>query len=608
MSDRRNAWLAWACVGWFVGGGVAGEESVAVLPPIVGAERLESWRSGVTRADQGQGPLTVACFGDSNTEMPTYTAALRALLQGCYGDGGMGYVALATNRGAIPGGPQCQFVGRWQAFDTSPGRNAVPPPPYYAMDGFWSVTDDPAASVAVTIPAIPGGATHRVRLHYQTGPGLGSFSVLLGNWEWRRIACAADKPGYAVAEPFGAEAFRITNVQGRVALSGLDCTRTKFIQGKNRLKGGALVHALGNGWGMAAHLAPTDEGAFAAFLAAVRPDLITILLGTNDMHNDGRPECYRESLGLLVQKLRRAAPDVGILVVACPEAGQTKPGVAEVFAGIARDVAATNGCAFWDWRAVMGPRSRPAEEAGWMGDSLHYNALGGSVFAHLLLKQIGFDVQDLRHWPTLTRAAEPGGHEPMAMARFGTMPFDEAMARVKEQPRHAIWNLDAKAAEVQAAVMGDALAVHARVFDGRASVAQPVWDGCTFDVYVSAVGSSAGEDEARGSHGIVRQAVFHPTGPGAVPGVTGHQNGKDAPAPEFPRRVRPLEPVGYELEALVPLSFLLLGPDAREFLFDAAATVAAGPGAPVAYSRLFQRVPDGGAFKDNSQAARVTLR
>ena len=605
MSLRPVA--AWVCIGWFAGCGVAEAGAEPVVPPIVGAERLQSWRSGVARADQGQGALTVACFGDSNTEMPTYTVALRALLQGCYGDGGVGYVALATNRGAIPGGPLCQFSGRWQAFDTSPGRNAVPPAPYYTVDGFWSVTDDPAASVAVMIPVIPGGATHRVRLHYQTGPGLGAFSVMLGNWEWRRIACAADKPGYAVTEPFVADSFRITNVAGRVIVSGLDYTRIKFVQGENRLKGGALVHALGNGWGMAAHLAPTDEGAFAAFLAAIRPDLITILFGTNDMHNDGRPERYRDNLAVLVQKLRRAAPDVGILVLACPEAGQTKPGVAEVFSGIAKDVAATNGCAFWDWRLVMGPRSRPAEEAGWMGDGLHYNALGGSVLAHLLLKQIGFDVQDVRHWPTLRRAVEPGGHEVITMARLGSMPFDDAMARVKGEPRHTIWNLDANAAEVRAAVVGDALAIQARVFDGRAGAAQPVWDGCTFDVYVSAVGSSAGEDEFRGSHGIVRQVVFHPTGPAAAPAVTGHQNGKEAPVPEFPRRVRPLEPAGYELEALIPLSSLLPAPDTREFLLDAAATVAAGPGAPVAYGRLFQRLPDGGAFKDNSQAALVRL-
>jgi hypothetical protein len=43
------------------------------------------------------------------------------------------------------------------------------------------------------------------------------------------------------------------------------------------------------------------------------------------------------------QALRQGKPDLRILLIACPEAGQTKPGLAAQFRDAARNVAAGNG-------------------------------------------------------------------------------------------------------------------------------------------------------------------------------------------------------------------------------------------------------------------------
>jgi hypothetical protein len=582
---------------------------VPVIPPVVGLEHLQSWTAGVAAADARQNPLVVACFGDSNTEAATYTVGLRNLLQGCYGDHGVGYLTFMTGRGAVPGAPALKREGKWADYDTSPGRETPPPAPYWAMDGFWTVTEDANAAVTVTHAAFPGGMTFRNRVHYQTGPGMGAFSLFIGAWEALRVDCAAEKPGYGVTVPFLAGGFRVGKITGKVALLGLDYDRLKIVRGENRMPGGALVHALGNGWGQATHLAPTDDAAFAAFFAANKPDLITIMLGTNDMHNDGRAAHYRQNLTTIIQKMQRAAPGTGILVIACPEAGMTKAGLAAEFAAVAKEVAAANACAFWDWRLLLGAHSRQAEMMGYFGDGLHYGALGGGVFANLLLKQLGFDGTDPRHWPALLPQPEETARVEITVPRLPVLALDGVKTALAKQPAYLIWHVDQQVAELRVAVAGDALAVHAVVHDGRCTPDQAAWKDSNLDLYVSKVGSWAGDENEkfRGYHGVVRQLVLKPTGPTAL-AFTAHLSGKDDTMPAFPCAVTPLPVAGYEFTALIPLTSLLLDAKTDTFLLEAAVVTAPGPGAPLAFNRCFLRGVDGGAFRDNTAFAVVTVK
>ncbi|MHB9130560.1 MAG: GDSL-type esterase/lipase family protein [Armatimonadota bacterium] len=579
------------------------------VPSIIGLEHLASWKTGGAQADMRKDPLVVACFGDSNTEAATYTMALRDLLQGCYGDHGIGYLTFNTGRSAIPRAPQVKREGQWKDFDTSPGRETPPPPPYYAMDGFWASTSDANASVNVQYPDYPAGVTFRIRIHYQVGPGLGSFSIFTGKWKRLQINCAADQPGYALTEPFLANQFRLAEFTGPVTLLGFDADRTKIVRGESQMPGGALVHALGNGWGMSSHLSPTDERAFKAFFDAVHPDLITILLGTNDMHNAGAPKAYREHMTTIIEKMQRAAPGVGILVVSCPEAGFTKDGFAQDYASIAREVAVVHQCAFWDWRQVVGARSRHWEMMGNFGDGLHYNYLGGDIFAHLLLSRLGFDLNDLHHWPALLQLPEPTGRQEITIPRLPAMNLEGVTAALKNEPVYTSWNQDAKAADLQLAVAGSNLAVHARVYDGRCLPDQKSWEGSNLDLYVSKVGSWAGDENEkfRGYHGIVRQLVLRATSPDGKQ-ASMHESGKDAPAIDFPWRVTPQQPAGYEIVALIPFSALLLDDVTDQFYLESAVVTAPGPGAPSAFNRLFLRGPDGGAFRDNTQFALVKVK
>ncbi|HOF89195.1 MAG TPA: GDSL-type esterase/lipase family protein, partial [Armatimonadota bacterium] len=382
-----------------------------------------------------------------------------------------------------------------------------------------------------------------------------------------------------------------------------------MVRGVNQLPGGTFVHALGNGWGQSTHLAPTDEAAFKAFFDAVKPDLITIMLGTNDMHNAGVSTWYGDHMTTIVGKMRRAAPGVGILLIACPEAGQTKPGAALEYATVAKEVAAANQCAFWDWRPLMGANSRRAEMLGYFGDGLHYSALGGSVFANLLLAQLGFDLNDPRHWPALRALPEEDARAAITIPRLPALAPGGVKAALAGEPAHTIWQVDQPVAELRFAVAGAALAVHAVVRDGRCLPAEATWKDCNLDLYVSKIGSWAGDENEkhRGYHGIVRQLVLKPTGP-ATKTFTAHLSGKDDTVPDFPWQVTPLAPAGYEMVALIPMTSLLLDAKTDTFLLEAAAVTAPGPGAPPGFNRCFLRGVDGGAFRDNTRFAEVRVK
>jgi len=62
-----------------------------VIPEIAGKQYLDAFFDGVAKADALEKPLKVVCLGDSNTEGSAYAGPLREILQGCYGDRGIGY-------------------------------------------------------------------------------------------------------------------------------------------------------------------------------------------------------------------------------------------------------------------------------------------------------------------------------------------------------------------------------------------------------------------------------------------------------------------------------------------------------------------------------------
>jgi hypothetical protein len=72
---------------------------------------------------------------------------------------------------------------------------------------------------------------------------------------------------------------------------------------------------------------------------------------------------------------------------------------------------------------------------------------------------------------------------------------------------------------------------------------------------------------------------------------------------EFPWRIVPVEPAGYEVHALIPLSELLLEPDVEQFLLECAVVAAVGSAKNGTFTLLYTVDPGPGAFQNNRQYA-----
>jgi lysophospholipase L1-like esterase len=348
----------------------------------------------VERANRGDGPLTVVCIGDSNTEIVGYAGALRLLLQGCYGDGGTGYQTFGKRMEELSFAPVIRREGAWTDFDFAIDPSQPPAPrPWLAPDGLWAATESNGAAMSVKC-AFPA----HIRLYYQVGPGLGSFAVTgVASAKELKADCQAEKSGISRIE-FDATTFTVRHAAGRIVLFGFDAQR----QG---LRGGAVVHQLGNAFGMAHQFAAMEEETYARFLGDTRPDLITILLGTNDMNNGWKADEYREQLEILVGKIRRAAPGASVLIMSAPSCAFDRMEFAKAFDAAAHAVAAEHDCLFWSLCDFVGDSWKYWDALGLMEYTLHYRPPSGMRVALELLRQVGFDLYDSRNTPAVREPA-----------------------------------------------------------------------------------------------------------------------------------------------------------------------------------------------------------
>ena len=142
--------------------------------------------------------------------------------------------------------------------------------------------------------------------------------------------------------------------------------------------------------------------------------------------------------------------------------------------------------------------------------------------------------------------------------------------------------------ELRLGVAGEFLACHLRSHDPRCRADAPEWEGCNVDVYVATPGSRT-----------VRQFVFFATSPKGEGRVEPYELGKKRETADFPWRVVPIKPFGYEVHALIPRSECLIGPDADEFLVDMAVVAPPKPGEKPQFTLLFTGEVTRWAYRNN---------
>lgn len=132
----------------------------------------------------------------------------------------------------------------------------------------------------------------------------------------------------------------------------------------------------------------------------LKPDVLSILIGVNDIWHkldgryDGTPEIYRNDYIALIERTRKALPDVK-LIICEPFAVKGVKAVDDrwypefyEYQKAAKEIARMFNATFIPYQAVYDEAQKKAPGAYWTGDGVHPSLAGAQLMANAWLKAI----------------------------------------------------------------------------------------------------------------------------------------------------------------------------------------------------------------------------
>ncbi|MDP8982303.1 MAG: SGNH/GDSL hydrolase family protein [Acidobacteriota bacterium] len=323
--------------------------------------------------------IHVLHYGDSHTASDDWADALRKSFQGKFGSGGPGF--------SFAGHP---YRG-YRRFDVTSANS-----PSWETAGTVGHLDDGRlglGGVSMTTnragqTVLMSAAGEELELFYLQQPGGGAMELTVDDRAAGAIPTNGELgPGY----------YKFTASSGPhiCVLKTLDAAPVRLFGWVAQNRGGVTWETLGINGAQATHLLDWNESILAGNLTERNPALLVLAYGTNEaLKRDWNAEVYRDGFRRLIQRFRNAAPAASILVVGPPDFrfGARGSGHLDEVVEIQRAVAAENGCAFWNWRAVMGG---PGSVNRWVqaglsqNDHVHltpsgYRLLGNTMFQDMM--------------------------------------------------------------------------------------------------------------------------------------------------------------------------------------------------------------------------------
>lgn len=327
--------------------------------------------------------LHILQYGDSHTASDDWANQMRQDFQARFGAGGPGYT--------LAGHP---FLG-YRRFD-SHGSNSKG---WYTsgtiarkgdgIDGLGGVsltTNSTGETVTLTVEC------EQLELHYLRQPGGGELQFAVDGVPTETIDTSGE---------FGPGVYSFMASPGthEYTLRTLSSAPVRLFGWVAQNHTGVTYEELGINGAQASLILGWNEQILAPELMSRDPALIVLAYGTNEaLSRSWTAEEYRADLVEIINRLRTAAPTASILMIGPPDCEYRArrrrlpfPHLEQVIE-IQRDVAKSNGCAFWDWRAAMGG---PGSVRQWVlaglgqGDYTHltgagYRMAGGMLFDELM--------------------------------------------------------------------------------------------------------------------------------------------------------------------------------------------------------------------------------
>lgn len=309
--------------------------------------------------------LVVASIGDSWTHnRDRWCGPTAKALIGTYGDAGSGWTGFGNLNGTFLNGNVdstkvgVAFSGAWDysVYYSSPSPD------------LGQATSSTAGD-KITITGQAG--TSAVPLHYIGGVGVIQYRWNAGAWTQLDLAGAGRLTAPLAGVPAGAWTLELENVSGTATLCGVDIQKSTD---------GVRWHRLAATGSAASQWAGVNAAQWQAGLAALAPNLVTILLATNDQAAYD-VATFKAHVQTIVTMVRAALPLADILLIIPCENGRANARPMTDYAQAMYELAVTNKCCFMDLQYLFGETfaeyASTSARAWFNADNIHPEPLTG---------------------------------------------------------------------------------------------------------------------------------------------------------------------------------------------------------------------------------------
>ncbi len=313
--------------------------------------------------------LKIGFTGDSWTEHNTIPQVFADYFYSKYGKSGDGWIQLNIDNPNQINGIVLNRNG-WAVYDAS--GNAAPAFPT-AMDGMYIYTNTTTSTLTLS-----NLYSSSVQIFYYDNNGAFRYSLNGGT--------------PVIVTGSG------TNKIVSVTISGLDVSVATTISIDSAVNAGTVViyGFYSEGTGNGVEINKMGNGGITApqyiktlpFLsqtgAVVAPDLLIMIIGTNDFRTSVTLQAFRDSLSSWIEAWKAIIPDSSIIMVAPPQCNASGANPLSSFRDVMRDVAINKGVEFYSMYDFMNTSYAKSNAQGLWKDNLHLNNVG----ARFLLNQL----------------------------------------------------------------------------------------------------------------------------------------------------------------------------------------------------------------------------
>lgn len=357
------------------------DETLSKIPQQVVSSGKTLWlyRAKKSKLDNAVSTnLKIGFSGDSWAENRAIPQQFATYLQAKYGKSGEGWLQLNVTGNSLLNDVTLTKTG-WTVYDAS-GTTANPPFPT-SMDGQYCYATGTAA-----VMSVGNLFATSVRIFYYDGNGTfrytvnGGSPVVISGGGTNAIVSVLIS-GLTISSATTINIDLIGNV-GTVVIYGF------YSIGSGN---GIEINKMGNGSITAGQYVKTLPY-LSQTASFVNPDLLILIIGTNDYRLNESLDVFKSSLTLWVQSWQAACPDSGIILVAPPQTNSTGDSPLSEFKNIMQEVATTLGVEFYSLFDFLNVPYAKSNAQGLWSDALHFNANG----ARFLMNQINEHFLEIR--------------------------------------------------------------------------------------------------------------------------------------------------------------------------------------------------------------------